>query len=104
MSTGRGIEKRTLYFGPAKGFYEPERFERFACNEVTAELKRIHSSSPCNIEPQTNGETVYHFPSAGIGLSYNRIGERCAVNLVATQRNRRELEAITELVFELDAK
>lgn len=98
----------TLYFGPAKGFYEPKRFNDFALIDIPRKLIEIGSPSQCNPE-RASGQgdasssspsdgITYHYPKAGIGIFYQVTkGNRCIVNLVGTRQ--REMDNITDFIF-----
>ncbi len=105
--------RRTLYFGPPKGFYEPKTFNDFALIEIPRKLIEICSPSECNTERGSGkGDAssaspedgiTYHYPNAGIGLFYQLImSDRCKVDLMGTRE--REKDAIMEFVFSEDSK
>ncbi len=100
------LMKRTLYFGPPRGFYEPKRFNDFALIDIPRRLIEINSPSKCNTEGERGSSSdspqvgiTYHYPDAGIGLFYHLIRpNRCIVNLMGTRK--REMDEIMELIFE----
>jgi len=106
------VEIRNLYLGPAKGLYEPKRFNYFALMDIPRRLIGIGSPSECNPE-RGSGEgdsssanpedgITYHYPKAGIGLSYRLFmtNNRCIVNLMGTRT--REMDEIIEFIFEME--
>lgn len=103
--------KRTLYFGPPIGFYEPKRFNDFALIDIPRKLIEIGSQSECNPErskgkgfaSSANPEEgiIYHYPNAGIGISYQIVRtNRCMVDLMATRI--KEMDEIMEFLFYSD--
>ena len=105
------IEKRTLYLGRPNGLYEPKRFNDFALIDIPRRLIGIGSPSECNPE-RGSGEgdsssanpedgITYHYPKAGIGLSYHLLRpERCVVNLMGTRE--KVMDEIMEFIFEME--
>ncbi len=103
MSTGSLPEKRTVYFGPVRGIYEPTKFDDFMRNSLVAKLWAIENPSACNDEPIGLSEVTYHFPQAGLGVNYSRVREnRCLVTLLSTRKE--VIDKITEFIFEEDSK
>ena len=94
-------EKRTLYYGPPIGIYDPRAFDTFVRSNVVDELLKIGSKSACSVEVESASSTMYHFPLAGIGLRYMAPTQgRCIVEMLGTRK--KEMDDITRFIFETD--
>lgn len=71
-----------IYFGPPIGFYNFKKFKDFAEIDIPQRLKETGVPSNCNFEEHSDGSVTFHYPDAGLGLSYSsKVPERCMVSL-----------------------
>ncbi|MBI3333921.1 hypothetical protein HYZ97_00325 [Candidatus Pacearchaeota archaeon] len=92
------MSKRTVYFGPPAGRYESASFPAF----VQQISEKLADQGRCNEEHHGPHSITYHFPDAGLGITYARINEhRCIVDIMGSSSL---LEEMTSFIFAEDNK